>query len=696
MAENNSYNRLNTEQSRFLLQHAEDPIHWWSFGPDAIQFAQDNKKPIFLSIGFSSCHWCHQMHEESFKDQQIADLLNENFICIKVDREEFPDIDQYYQKAAGVFGKHGGWPLNAFLLSDMSPFFVGSYFPKVGQEGLPSFTEVIRELSRAYSNDHETVLKNATEARGVIETKQSVQQKIEFEGHYPTPAAILEAIKSFADEENGGYGDIPKFPNLPFWEWTVEQMAENMIPRDLGDHVIKSLDKMIMGGIFDQTKGGLHRYSSDKKWLRPHFEKMLYDQAALLKTLTKLTLIYPSPLHFDAILQTLNYLETEMLGEKNFFYSSQDADSEGHEGLYFSYTMEEFEEAIKASHNDKLVENLEQLKKWFNITAEGNFTNSLNIPNLSYEDMQIMFEQQNWELVRETRQALMEERKNRIPPTTDTKGIAGHNFMLITALCDLIQYTRIDVIRNQASKILNIILKSVHDSFILPNNEGDHSSIRHTTTLNSTLPYFEDYVFFAECQLRVYEVTGNAVFKTNAIDSVNYILKDFFKNGRFYVRSTVFDDSRPYANLEATINDDSHKSPVATFINLVRRITILENDHSYLEKIKEMVEFATQLSLHHPIAHGEALRALCYPADIYRKVLVPKKWLQDNKFINLLPHFPSRFVLDFHEEENQSWQFWSLKGEELKGQEFEEFSAVFMPKEQQAQPAAESQEQKPD
>ncbi|MFW5887563.1 MAG: thioredoxin domain-containing protein [Bacteriovoracia bacterium] len=679
MNDKTSYNRLKNESSLYLHQHKDNPVHWWPYGPEAIQKAQDENKPIFLSIGYSSCHWCHVMAHESFDDKDTASYLNDNYICIKVDKEEHPDIDQYYQKASHVFQQPGGWPLSVFLLPNLSPFFVGTYFPKEAIQGRPSFVQVLKELKRSFEEDKEHVQKNAQEAKNIIESGEVPKEKVEFDGYFPSPHAILKALENYQDNDNGGYGDAPKFPNFPFMEWAVEQIAENIVPPEVGDHIIKTADKILCGGILDHVKGGIHRYATDNKWLIPHFEKMLYDQAGLLKVYTKLSLIYPSPLIFDAIIHTLDYLETEMQAEAGHFFSAQDADSEGVEGLYFTFTYDEFQEILVNSNDVDLNKNVEKLTEWLGIEKDGNFDHGLNVISLPYDKRQELFTPENWELIRKARKILLEARKERIPPATDNKGVASWNFMIISALCDVIQYTKIDAIRNMASKLLHSSLKNVHDTFILQNQEDKRAQIRHTTTKDETLPYFEDYVYFAESQLRVYEVTGSIIFKDNCRDTIEFIFKEFFKDHRFYTRGLSFNDIYPYGNLPVDLFDHSFRSPFAALLGLIRRFSVLEGDLDLLGKIEDTLDFAINASLQHPLAHGEALRALTYPPQIYRKIEVPRKWLQNLSFTMFLPYFSPRFILSYHEEANDNWQICNMNACEVQGAGLEEFTKFFNP-----------------
>ena len=678
MSENkndNSYNRLSDEKSAYLLQHKDNPVHWWSFGPEAIQKAKDENKPIFLSVGYSSCHWCHVMGHESFEDQETANLMNEKFINIKVDREEFPDIDNYYQQACQIFIQQGGWPLSAFLLPDLKPFFAGTYFPKESKEGHASFKQVLTELSRAFSEDSETVTKNAEDVTNKIKDGFLPKEKVEFEGHFPHPSSIAEALEQYEDKEGGGYGGQPKFPHFPFLTWASEQMLEGMIGKEQGEnHIVTTFEKMLMGGINDHARGGFHRYSVDAQWKVPHFEKMLYDQAGLLTALSKFSLLYPSPLVFDTIINTLDYLETEMFSEDGYFFSAQDADSEGHEGLYFSFNEQEFEDIVNKC-SEKVSDKMDDLKKWFDITKEGNFENGLSVISLDHKNANDIFTQDGWEAVREVRKEILEERKGRIPPATDSKGVASWNFMVVTALVDVMQYVQIDVIKQMASRIFNKAVEGTYKNFLISKDDSE-MRLKHSTTRETSLPYFEDYVFFTEAQLRSYEITGNPIFKENVIETLHFIMKEFVEGGSALTRAKTAAEFEIYPNQEQSSFDSSFRSPLATLVGVVRRASVLAPEEEF--DCQDLLEKATHESLKNPLAAGEALRSLTYPPQAYRVVKMPKSWLSNDKFVGFMNYFLPRFVLSYHEDGDE-WQICNSSACELQGTGLDNFIETLRP-----------------
>jgi uncharacterized protein YyaL (SSP411 family) len=674
-----SFNRLADEKSAYLSQHKDNPVHWWSWGPDAIQRAKDENKPIFLSVGYSSCHWCHVMSHESFEDQETADFLNNNFICIKVDREEHPDIDNYYQQAAQLFTQSGGWPLSAFLLPDLRPYFVGTYFPKNGGAQGTSFMELATELNRAFTEENATAIENANKATEAIEKGFIPDDKVEFQGHFPPPNAVMDVLEQFKDAENGGYGQAPKFPQFAFYEWALEQMLEGMISKEQGEHIIKSLERMLMGGIVDHVRGGIHRYSTDDTWTVPHFEKMLYDQAGFLKVLSKLSLLYPSPLVFDSIYNTLEYIHTELFHEEKYFFSAQDADSEGVEGLYFTYTLEEFEDAINKGDDEEetLSKNLENIKKWFNITEEGNFENKLNIITLNPEYASEFFAPEGWEVVRLARKAILADRKLRVPPMTDNKGIASWNFMMISALSDVMQYCQVTPIKSAASSIFNNLVEGVYKKFLQNNEEG--MNIVHTTTKEISLPYLEDYVFFAEAQCRIYELSSNPIFKQNFLDTLMFIKEEFLDGDKLLTRAKKAQDHELYPNQRFTNFDQSFKSASATLIHLVRRASVLFKDKDLIDDFKDLQERMTHEVLKNPAGSGEGLRALTYPMEAYKTIKCPKAWLDKEEFANFISYFLPRFVFEYHEESTETWEICSIDQCELNGEGFENFVQTLRP-----------------
>ncbi len=673
-----SENKLSLEKSLYLKQHAENPVHWWPYNDQALKTAKSLNKLIFVSIGYSSCHWCHVMAHESFEDETTAKYLNEHFVSIKVDREEFPDVDQYYQNVCSIMTGRGGWPLTIFLTPDGKPFFSGTYFPQVGRQGLPSFMEIMKHIVDLFQTNPKSIEESADNLLVQINTPNVLEKRVQFQGHFPPPSAVMNALKNFADAKNGGYGEPPKFPHFAFFEWATEQILEGMIPQELGRHVAESIEKMLMGGMYDHVKGGIHRYSTDANFMVPHFEKMLYDQAGLLKVLARLSQFYPAPIVYDSILQTIDYLRSEMVDDEGYFFSAQDADSEGVEGLYFTFSKEEFEESFKDAPEAQRAK-LEHFLKVFQITEKGNFDHGLNVISLNPEMKEQYYQQDAWQEIREIRRRLLELRKYRMPPATDRKGLASWNFMLLSALVDVVQYCQIDVIQNEAFSIIQPTIEGCLKTFLVEEKGTGRHLIRHTTSLDNQAIYLEDYVNFAECQLRLYEVTGNAVFKTNALETVDFTLKNFLENGELYFTAM---GGAGFARQRAPLFDQSYRSPVSTLALLLARLSVfkaeLRPEVVFGEKLQDMIQF----TLTSPLGHGEGLRAYTYPQDIFRKVEVPFSWNEKREFQEMRTHFFSRFVMDYHSRNDESYQICTRDACEAQGTGFEQFQGLFKAREE--------------
>src|SRR6185312_9242144 len=332
-------NRLAHEASPYLQQHAQNPVDWYPWGAEALERSKREDKPILLRVGYSACHWCHVMEHESFEDERIASLMNEHFVCIKVDREERPDIDQIYQLTVQLLGRSGGWPLTVFLTPDQKPFFAGTYFPPVPRHGMPAFPQVLLAVAEAYREKRDEIDLQAREiadAIGQVAKPESKAGEI-------SPALLATAAARLAtrfDDEHGGFGHRPKFPS-------TMSLDVLLASRDVRSRarVKKALDAMRTGGIYDQLGGGFHRYSTDERWLVPHFEKMLYDNALLLRLYVDGWRVFGDERYAATAREIVAYLRREMLDPSGGFYATQDADSEGEEGKFFVWTQDEIKEA---------------------------------------------------------------------------------------------------------------------------------------------------------------------------------------------------------------------------------------------------------------------------------------------------------------------------------------------------------------
>ena len=674
-------NQLKGANSLFLRQHADDPVHWLDYNEENIKIAKNRSRPILISIGYSSCHWCHAMKDETFADKSVASFINENFTAFKIDKEEHPEIDQYYQSACQLFTGQGGWPLNALVDSEFKPFFVGTYFPKETTDKVPGFSNILSDLLDIWNKDKDSLIQNANEVVDKINSKNDLPagDKIEFPGHFPHPGSVFSAIRNFKDKEYGGYGDAPKFPNFSFYEFACEQMLENNLEQEDANHLIKTFEHLLTSGLVDQVRGGIHRYSVKKDWSVPHFEKMLVDQAGFLKVLSKLSLYYPTPLVYDQIASTLEYLTNEMLSESNTFFSSQDADSEGVEGLYFTYTKQEVLDLLSELKNtQKLTQSIDFWLKNLGVSEEGNFEQGLNIITLPASEIRELFDKEKWGDWRSIKTALLEERKQRIPPATDNKSIASWNFQLISSLCDVYQYCQIKEVKVMAANLFKKVLGPVLDTFCIKETEGKTKLI-HTTTNSSKRDHLEDYTSFAECMLRSYEITGNENFKSNFINVMTLIKKEFFKDGFIYNLNISTNGENIFAQKVQTW-DQGEKSPYSNFINLSRRGNIFLKDIFSGAELEESIDHLIQLTLRNPLAHGEALRALTYPKNVYRNLKCPKSWADNDNFLSKIHFFMPRFILSFDNIEDDRWEICNDSACELSGDGMKELFKTLAPK----------------
>jgi uncharacterized protein YyaL (SSP411 family) len=570
--------------------------------------------------------------------------------------------------------------LNVILTPEGKPFFAGTYFPKVGREGMPSFLEVLKQIQNLYQTNPEQVAEKARALTEEIARPVQNEKKIEYPGHFPAPSSIMNALKNYSDKTHGGYGKAPKFPHFPFYEWACEQILEGMIPQEQGQHIVETIEKMLMGGLYDHVKGGMHRYSTDDQFMVPHFEKMLYDQAGLLKVLSRLGQFYPAPVVFDGILQTIDYLKTEMVAEEGYFFSAQDADSEGTEGLYFTFSSEEFVASFEDAPPEQRAR-IDHYLEVFNITEKGNFEHGLNVISLNPTMKAEYYTQDGWQEIRDIRRRLLEQRKQRLPPATDRKGVAAWNYMLLSALADVVQYCPIDVIQSEALNLIETSIGPCLKQFIRE-DQGKHV-IRHTNTLEKQALYLEDYVNFAEAQLRLYEITGNEAFKTNTLETVDFTLKNFVKDGMIMMTS-IHDSTLGLENLASPYYDQSYRSQAFVLINLLTRCSVFRPEWSPDVVFKSQFSELPQFVLTNPLGHGEGLKALTYPLNIFRKVEVPKSWLERPEFLEIRSHFFGRFIMDYHARIDESYQICTKDACEVSGQGFEKFQDLFKPKDQDA------------
>ncbi|HEY8695917.1 MAG TPA: thioredoxin domain-containing protein, partial [Chloroflexota bacterium] len=425
-------NRLVNETSPYLLQHAHNPVDWYTWGDEALSRAKAEDRPILLSIGYSACHWCHVMEHESFENPEIAAIMNEHFVNIKVDREERPDLDSIYMAAVQAMTQRGGWPMTVFLTPAGAPFYCGTYFPPEDRMGMPGFPRVLQGVAKAYAERRDEVERSGQ--RMVEQLRESARAAASGEDDL-NPGLLLAVVRSLSgmfDQAEGGFGGAPKFPQPMSLEFLLHAYARGQDPTALRMLEL-TLSKMARGGMYDQLGGGFHRYSVDAHWLVPHFEKMLYDNAQLALLYVHAFQLTGKAFYRQVAEETLDYVAREMTSPEGGFYATQDADSEGEEGKFFVWTPAEVE-AVLGETDARL------FMRYYDVTEAGNFEhkNILNVPR----DMDVVADQLGVDFhdfeaaIQRGRQKLMAAREQRVHPGRDDKVLTAWNGMMLKAFAE--------------------------------------------------------------------------------------------------------------------------------------------------------------------------------------------------------------------------------------------------------------------
>ena len=487
-------NRLINETSPYLLQHANNPVDWYPWGEEALEKARTEDKPILLSIGYSACHWCHVMERESFEDPNVASLMNRSFVSIKVDREERPDLDSIYMQAVQALTGQGGWPMTVFLKPSGEPFYGGTYFPPEDRGQMPGFPRLLRAMDEVYRT-RRTDIDNAS-AQLVDRLRQTSRMKSQSDLLHKDllEEAFLHLSPGF-DEENGGFGGAPKFPQPMIYDFLLRYSHSSRNPKAL--HMLNlSLEKMALGGMYDQLGGGFHRYSTDSYWLVPHFEKMLYDNALLSKLYLHAYQSTGHELYLRIVQETLDYVLREMTSKEGGFYSSQDADSEGEEGKFFVWTPQQVQEVLGR-------EDAKIFCAYYDITPTGNFegSNILNVPL----DAEVVMDQVDVDpdvledILSEGKRKLLEVRNRRIAPDRDDKVLTAWNGLMLRSFAEAAA-----ALGRQDYKDAVV----ANADFVTRNLQQEGRILRTYKDGQARLNgYLEDYSFLADGLIAVYELT---------------------------------------------------------------------------------------------------------------------------------------------------------------------------------------------
>ena len=589
-----SENKLGHESSPYLLQHAKNPVHWHAWNEEALGRAKKENKPIFLSVGYSSCHWCHVMAHESFEDEEIAKIMNENFVNIKVDREERPDLDDIYQKACQMTTGQGGWPLSVFLTPDQRPFYVGTYFPALDSYGRPGFGSLCRQLAQSWKEKPKDIEKAADSFMQNLGKLQQHQAPSEIDKSILDEAAIN--LLQIADTTYGGFGQAPKFPNASNLSFMFRYSKLSGISK-FQKFALLTLKKMAKGGIFDQIGGGFHRYSTDARWLVPHFEKMLYDNALLPIVYSEAYQITKDPFFENVVKKTLDYVIREMTSSDGTFFSAQDADTNGEEGQTFVWKKQEIEKILGQDSEIFCI--------YYDVTDGGNFegntilANNINASSLGFKFGKSEPEIEN--LISKCSEKLLEIRNKREQPGKDDKIITSWNGLMVSAFLSGYRIT-------DNSKYLDAAKQSI--DFFESNFEKNH--ILHRTFKNAEPKlngYLDDYAYMANASVDMFENTSQPKYLLFATNLANYLITHFWDdstNGFFFTS----DDHeklimRPKNNYDLSMPSGNS---VAAYV-LLKLYHITQNKQ-FLEIAKKIIESQAISAAENPFAFGYLLNAL--------------------------------------------------------------------------------------
>ena len=575
-------NHLINESSPYLLQHAHNPVDWYPWGEEAFARARAENKPVLLSIGYSACHWCHVMAHESFEDEDIAKLMNDLYVNIKVDREERPDLDQIYMNAVQMMTHHGGWPMTVFLTPDGVPFYGGTYFPPQDRHNIPGFPRVLISVAEAYRDRPDDIAETGTSLVNELQRLSTPSAS-----DRPVDEALLDAAytgmaKSY-DSLNGGFGGAPKFPPAMALEFLLRTYVRNG-NQDALDMVEHTCEKMARGGMYDQLGGGFHRYSVDAKWLVPHFEKMLYDNALLSRLYLHYYQISQAPLARETAEGILDYVLREMTDPAGGFYSTQDADSEGHEGKFFVWDADEIKSVLGEAGSSKI-------RSFYNVTEGGNFEgkNILNVnPSADPPDPDL-------------RRKLFDYREKRIKPARDEKIITAWNGLMLASFAEAGVILGRPDYTEAARRNADFVLANLQrDGFLLRTYKDGVAKFN---------AYLEDYAFLIEGLVTLYETTGEFRWLKEAITLTDKMIEEFWDSeGRgFFFTGTSHENlivrSKDYF-------DNATPSGNSVAASALLRLAILTNNDRYRELAQAVLSEIVPTVSRYPSGFGYALSAM--------------------------------------------------------------------------------------
>jgi len=603
-------NHLVNEKSPYLLQHAHNPVDWYPWGEETFKKAERESKPIFLSIGYATCHWCHVMAHESFEDEEVARILNKNYISIKVDREERPDVDQVYMTACQALTGQGGWPLSVFMTPEGKPFFVGTYFPKTSRFGRPGLIGLLTMLADKWRSENEIVRKSADQLTQTLQSPTDIDGC----GSIPGPETMrlcYQQLSSSFDSRSGGFGRAPKFPTPANLNFLLRQHHREGDSRPL-EMVEKTLAAMRWGGLFDQIGFGFHRYAVDAQWLVPHFEKMLYDQALLALAYTEAFQVTGRALYARVTNEIFTYVLRDMTSPEGGFYAAEDADSEGHEGRFYVWKPQEVKETLGLDLGELFC-------RFHDITPAGNFEAGFSIPHVSTPvkafaereglkpaDLEIRLE--------EARRILFARREKRVHPFKDDKILTAWNGLMIAALAkgsqalDRPEYAEAAV---RAFDFISARLMKRNGRLMRRYRQGEAAY----------QGYLDDYAFLVWGLIELYETTFEVRFLEQAL-TINRVMLELFwdndKGGLFFTGR----DNEPLVARQKDVNDGAMPSGNSVAALNLLRLGRMTGDTRLENRADELVRAFAGPVNDYPMAHAHFLMALDFMSGSGSEIII--------------------------------------------------------------------------
>lgn len=571
-------NRLASSTSPYLLQHAYNPVDWYPWSNEALEKAKKEDKPILVSIGYSSCHWCHVMERESFENDSIATIMNDHFVCIKVDREERPDVDQVYMDAVQAMGLNGGWPLNVFLTPDQKPFYGGTYFPPA------RWAQLLQNITKAFTEKRADIEKSANDLTNALSTSEVIKYGLEDTDSPFTLDSVPKMFRNISDrfdQENGGLNRAPKFPMPSIWKFLL-RYYHYTDDKEALKHLTLTLDQIAMGGIFDQIGGGWARYSTDSEWLAPHFEKMLYDNGQLTSLYSEAYTVTGKKLYKDVVYKTVEWLEREMLDPSGGFYAALDADSEGEEGKFYVWQAREIDELLGETSS--------LIKAYYDISDSGNWEHKnilrQTIPDEEFLKKHKITPEDLEKSLRHATGKLMAARAERVRPGMDDKVLSGWNGIMLRGLIDAYQAFDeekfLTLARNNAEFLVNEMM------------DGDQLYRSYKNGEASIQAYLEDYAFVIDGLTALYQVTFEEKWISRARSLTEFVITHFYDESEglfFYTanhsekliarKKEVFDNVIPASNSQMALN--------------LYQLGVIYDDEDFKEKARQMASKITGL-----------------------------------------------------------------------------------------------------